>query len=85
MVNLPICGPPAANRPHAAGKSARKRQKPWEVQTAVRDLVSTTETLIGQTGWSKALVRHGLMRWRCSLAKVLGVRIEDVRVRDRPD
>src|SRR6516165_11113991 len=39
-------------------KAPESGRNPGKFQTAVRDLVSTTETLIGQTGWSKALVRH---------------------------
>jgi hypothetical protein len=43
-----------------------------------------TETLTGQTSWSKALVRHGSDA-RVALAGVLGVSAGDIWVRDRGD
>jgi hypothetical protein len=38
----------------------------------------------GQTSWSKALVRHGADP-EVALAGVLGVSVEDIRVRDCPE
>jgi len=75
--------PPAANRPHAAPRSAPKPQKPWEVSH--RGMRSRTETPIGQTSRSKALVRPGTDA-RLALAEVLGgVPAREILVRVRPD
>jgi hypothetical protein len=46
--------------------------------------VSTTETLIGQASWSKALVRHGVDA-RLALAEFLRVAAREILVRDRLD
>jgi hypothetical protein len=40
-------------------EAPKSRRNPGKFHSAVRDLVSTTETPIGQTSWSKVLVRHG--------------------------
>ena len=46
--------------------------------------VGLTETAIGQTSWSKALVRHGADA-QTALAKVLGVAARQILERDGSD
>jgi hypothetical protein len=74
-------GPPAANRARTAAQSPEESQKPWEVSHRSISSPSSSETLTGQTSWSRALVRHGADPG-LALAEVLGVSAEDIRVRD---
>jgi len=71
--------PPAENRSRAARQDTQEPQKLWEVSD--RGIVPPTETLTGQTSWSKALVRHGADP-RTALAGVLGVSAGEIRLRN---
>jgi hypothetical protein len=75
-----------------SGPRGRKAAERWIVKNppeAYRDIIRVWGVLndyrpLGQTSWSKALVRHGADPG-VALAGVLGVGAGDIRMRDRPE
>ena len=87
-VGRPSPFPPAALAPALwATKKAAERWTAKNPPEAIRDIIRVWGVLnsyrpMGQTSWSRALVRHGADA-REALAAVLGVPAEDILVRHR--
>src|SRR5262249_14734278 len=65
-------------------EAPKNSRNPGKFHTAVQGPVSTTETPIGQTSWSKALVRHGTDA-RLAPPEFLRVAASEILVRDHSD